>query len=110
MIGKISQDGQGQFGFESSNNSVLSGIDGRKTLDVAASGEVIPGSLRDEVPATNGANVTLTLDLDMQTYVQQQLEQAVSNSGAQSASAVVLDVKTGKSSYHGKFRNDQPKW
>lgn len=96
VIGKISQDGQGQFGFESSNNSVLSGIDGRKTLDVAASGEVIPGSLRDEVPATNGANVTLTLDLDMQTYVQQQLEQAVSNSGAQSASAVVLDVKTGK--------------
>jgi len=75
VIGKISQDGQGQFGFESANDSLLSGIDGRTVFDVSAQGQVIPGSERDTVGATDGAQVTLTLDLDLQTYVQQQLEQ-----------------------------------
>ena len=96
FIGKISQDGQGQFGFEAYSDSLLSGIDGRATMDVSAKGEVIPGSTRDEVPATDGATATLTIDLDLQTYVQQQIEQAVANSGAQSGEAVVLDVKTGQ--------------
>ena len=31
VIGKISQDGQGQFGFESANDSLLSGINDRKS-------------------------------------------------------------------------------
>ena len=96
VIGKISQDGQGQFGFESANDSLLSGIDGRTVFDVSAQGQVIPGSERDTVGATDGAQVTLTLDLDLQTYVQQQLEQAKTNSGAKGASAVVLDVDTGQ--------------
>ncbi|AIU33059.1 MULTISPECIES: peptidoglycan D,D-transpeptidase FtsI family protein [Corynebacterium] len=96
VVGKISQDGQGQFGFEAANDSLLSGIDGQKTLDVSANGQIIPGTIRDEVPATDGASVTLTLDLNLQAYVQQQLEQAVANSGAKSASAVVLDSETGK--------------
>lgn len=94
VIGKISQDGQGQFGFESANDSLLSGINGRKSIEVSTDGQAIPGTVTDDVPATNGANVTLTLDLDLQTYVQQQLEQAKANSGAKSASAVVLDAKT----------------
>lgn len=94
VIGKISQDGQGQFGFESANDSLLSGINGRKSIEVSTDGQAIPGTVKDEVPATNGASVALTLDLNLQAYVQQQLEQAKANSGAKSASAVVLDVKT----------------
>ncbi|MBF6842286.1 penicillin-binding protein 2, partial [Acinetobacter baumannii] len=46
------------------------------------------------IPAVDGAGVELTIDLDLQTYVQQLLEQAKANSGADSASAVVLDAKT----------------
>ncbi|AKE41566.1 cell division protein FtsI/penicillin-binding protein 2 [Corynebacterium kutscheri] len=96
VLGKISYDGQGQFGFEASNDALLSGIDGRSTVDVSTNGQVIPGTTRDTVPATNGATARLTLDLDLQTYVQQQIEQAVANSGAQSGEAVVLDVETGE--------------
>ncbi|MGD7003222.1 peptidoglycan D,D-transpeptidase FtsI family protein [Corynebacterium halotolerans] len=96
VVGKVSMDGQGQFGFESSGDPVLSGINGRSTEDVSADGQVIPGSLRDVVPAVDGADVSLTLDLDLQTYVQQQVEQAKINSLAEAASAVVLDAKTGE--------------
>ncbi|AHI23182.1 Penicillin-binding protein [Corynebacterium vitaeruminis DSM 20294] len=96
IVGKISQDGQGQFGFEASSDALLAGVDGRSTVDVSANGQVIPGTTRDEIPATDGATATLTIDLDLQTYVQQQIEQAVANSGAQGGEAVVLDSKTGQ--------------
>ena len=95
IIGKVSMDGQGQFGFEASGDATLSGINGRSTEDVSTDGQVIPGTLRDVVPAVDGSSVELTLDLDLQTYVQQLLEQAKANSRAKSAEAVVLDVATG---------------
>lgn len=96
IIGKVSMDGQGQFGFEASGDAVLTGIDGRSTEDVSTDGQVIPGTLRDEVPSVDGKNVELTLDLDLQTYVQQKLEKARANSEAKSAEAVVLDAATGE--------------
>lgn len=96
IIGKVSMDGQGQFGFEASGDSLLTGIDGRSTEDVSTDGQLIPGTVRDEVEAIDGSNVQLTLDLDLQTYVQQKLEQAVDNSGAKMGEAVVLDAVTGE--------------
>lgn len=96
IIGKISMDGVGQFGFEAASDSVLAGIDGRSTEDVSTDGQVIPGTLRDKVPVVDGADVELTIDLDLQTFAQQQIEQAKSNSLAQGASAVVLDAATGE--------------
>ncbi|GAB3702333.1 peptidoglycan D,D-transpeptidase FtsI family protein [Corynebacterium nasicanis] len=96
VIGKVSMDGQGQFGLEASSDAILSGINGRSTEDVSTDGQVIPGTLRDVVPPVDGSAVELTLDLDLQTYVQQLLEQAKANSQARSAEAVVLDVATGQ--------------
>lgn len=96
VIGKVGQDGLGQFGLESSLNTDLSGLNGRYTMDVSTDGQIIPGTVRDVIAAQDGAKVELTLDLELQTYVQQQLEQAKGNSGAESASAVVLDAHTGE--------------
>ena len=96
IIGKVSMDGHGQFGLEASSDAVLTGIDGRSTEDVSGGGQSIPGSLRDVVPAVPGARIELTVDLDLQTYVQQVLEQAKANSLAKSAEAVVLDAHTGE--------------
>lgn len=94
IVGRISMDGEGQFGFEASNDSLLAGNNGRSTQDMSILGQAIPGTLRDQIPAVDGASVELTLDLDLQTYVQQALEQAKAASGADDASAVVLDAKT----------------
>ena len=96
IIGKVSMDGHGQFGLEASSDAVLTGIDGRSTEDVSGGGQSIPGSLRDVVPAVPCARIELTVDLDLQTYVQQVLEQAKANSLAKSAEAVVLDAHTGE--------------
>nr|WP_280235336.1 penicillin-binding protein 2 [Nocardia cyriacigeorgica] len=96
VIGATGWDGHGQIGLESSMDSVLAGADGSHTYDRGADGAVIPGSWRDRVPAVNGYGVELTLDSDLQYYVQQQVQQAKDLSGAKSASAVVLDAKTGQ--------------
>lgn len=96
IVGKVSMDGHGQFGLEASSDATLTGIDGRSTEDVSAGGQSIPGTLRDVVPAVAGSRIELTVDLDLQTYVQQVLEQAKSNSLAKQAEAVVLDAHTGE--------------
>lgn len=96
VIGKISTDNQGQFGLELSQDGRLQGINGSRTVDVAGDGYAIPGSTRDEHPAVNGDAYELTLDLDAQAFIQQQVQQARENSQAESANAVVLDAHTGE--------------
>ena len=96
IVGKVSMDGQGQFGLEASSDATLTGINGRATEDVSADGQSIPGTLRDAVPAVDGSHVQLTIDLDLQTFVQQTIQQAKENSLAKNAEAVVLDARTGE--------------
>lgn len=95
VVGKINADNQGQFGLELSQDAHLQGVNGSRTVDIAGEGYAIPGSARDEHPAVDGDAYQLTLDLDAQAFVQQQVQQAREKSGAKAASAVVLDAKTG---------------
>ena len=96
IIGKIGMDGVGQYGFEASRDAYLQGINGGRVVDIAQNGIAIPGSTRDQRDPIDGTSYNLTIDADMQYFVQQQLEQAKANSGAKNASAVVLDAKTGQ--------------
>jgi len=54
VVGKVSMDGHGQFGFEAARDTELTGIDGQSTEDVSTDGQVIPGTLRDVVDAVDG--------------------------------------------------------
>lgn len=95
ILGKISQDGSGQFGIELSQDNRLQGANGSYVVDTAVDGIAIPGSRREDNSAIDGDSYELTIDNEMQTYIQQALEQAATNSEAEDASAVVLDAKTG---------------
>ncbi|MCV7346329.1 peptidoglycan D,D-transpeptidase FtsI family protein [Mycolicibacterium rhodesiae] len=96
MVGGIDWDGHGLLGLEDSMDSKLSGTDGSITYDRGSDGVVIPGSYRNKHDAVNGSTVQLTLDDDIQFYVQQQVQMAKDASGAKDVSAVVLDAKTGE--------------
>ncbi|MUL75540.1 penicillin-binding protein 2 [Mycolicibacterium sp. CBMA 226] len=96
VVGDIGWDGHGLLGLEDSFDAKLSGTDGSVTYDRGSDGVVIPGSYRDRHDAINGATIQLTLDNDIQYYVQQQVQQAKDLSGAHDVSAVVLDSKTGE--------------
>jgi cell division protein FtsI (penicillin-binding protein 3) len=77
-------------------DSVLSGTDGSRTYDRGSDGAVIPGSSRNLHPSVDGGTVELTIDSDIQWYVQNEVEKAKQLSKAKNASAVVLDAKTGE--------------
>ena len=96
VVGGIDWDGHGLMGLEESMDSVLAVTDGSVTYDRGSDGVVIPGSYRNRHDAVNGATVELTLDNDIQFYVQQQVQLARDVSGARNVSAVVLDAKTGQ--------------
>jgi cell division protein FtsI (penicillin-binding protein 3) len=96
IVGGIDWDGHGLLGLEDAMDGVLAGTDGSITYDRGSDGVVIPGSYRNRHNAVNGSTVELTLDNDIQFYVQQQVELAKSNAGAHTVAAVVLDAKTGE--------------
>ena len=96
VVGGIDWDGHGLLGLEDSMDSVLAGTEGSITYDRGSDGVVIPGSYRNRHEAVNGSTVQLTLDDDIQFYVQQQVQLAKNASGARNVSAVVLDAKTGE--------------
>jgi cell division protein FtsI (penicillin-binding protein 3) len=96
IVGGIDWDGHGLLGLEDSLDASLAGTDGSVTYDRGSDGVVIPGSYRNRHDAVDGSTVMLTLDDDVQFYVQQQVQQAKNASGAKNVSAVVLDAKTGE--------------
>lgn len=96
IIGGIDWDGHGLLGLEDSMDAVLAGTDGSVTYDRGSDGVVIPGSYRNRHKAVNGSTIQLTLDDDIQFYVQQQVQQAKNLTGAHDVTAVVLDAKNGE--------------
>ncbi|QII01602.1 penicillin-binding protein 2 [Rhodococcoides fascians A21d2] len=96
IVGATGWDGHGLLGLEDSLDATLAGTDGSQTYDRGSDGAVIPGSWRDKQPAVNGSSVELTIDADLQYYVQQQVQLAKDLSGAKNASAYVQDSRTGE--------------
>ncbi|MBB5155704.1 peptidoglycan D,D-transpeptidase FtsI family protein [Saccharopolyspora phatthalungensis] len=88
---------QGQIGLEASLDSLLAGTDGTKVSDTAMGSDlVIPGTERELEPAVPGSDVELTIDSDLQFMLQRELADYAQQARAKSASAVVLDAKTGE--------------
>lgn len=111
IIGDVDFDGNGLIGLESSMDSTLAGTNGSQTYDQGSDGAIIPGSMRNVHPAVNGKSVKLTIDADLQWFVQTQVQKAKDLSGAKNASAVVLDSHTGEvlaMANNGTFNPAQP--
>jgi cell division protein FtsI (penicillin-binding protein 3) len=88
----------GRVGLESALDNLLAGSEGLRVVDTAeGSDAVIPGSTRFERPATQGSDLQLTLDSDLQYTVQRALTDYIAQTGAGlNSSAVVLDAETGE--------------
>lgn len=100
VVGATSKSDDGKLiglqGVEAFFNDQLDGEDGRQTFDRAQDNTVIPGTLRGVSAPRDGDTIRLTLDADLQWHVQKAVQSAKDSSGAQAASAVVLDAATGE--------------
>ena len=96
VIGFVGRDGAGLAGIEQSFQDELAGTDGHRRVEVGSGGNPIPSGIDESTPATDGDAVTLTLDQDLQYVTEQRLGEACQDGATTRASAVVLDVHTGK--------------
>jgi cell division protein FtsI/penicillin-binding protein 2 len=87
-LGFVSLQPTGYSGVEGFYNSELSAATGQRTersrMDVLAI-----------TPTASGSDVVLTLDLTLQSYVEDRLAQAIQDTGAPSGTIIVMESKTG---------------
>lgn len=96
-LGFVNGEGQGQYGVEEGLNDRLTGHDGllKSVTDVSG----VPLTIGDKninKPAKNGDNLVLTIDRNVQAKTEQVLADGVKKSGADHASAIIMDPQTGK--------------
>ncbi|UNX55974.1 penicillin-binding protein 2 [Georgenia sp. TF02-10] len=96
VIGFVGRDGEGLAGLELSYQDQLTGTDGSLTVEIGATGQVIPTGRHEEVPAEAGQTVHTTLDRDLQHVAQRSIDQAVADHGAEWGAVVVEEIGTGR--------------
>jgi cell division protein FtsI/penicillin-binding protein 2 len=96
ILGMLGTDNEGLTGLELYYNDVLSGTDGSMTLETGADGTPIAGGISETNKATDGSDIVLSLDIDVQTVMENTLRNAPKTYDSDSASAMVTNPKTGE--------------
>ncbi len=94
IVGFVGTDGP-LAGVEYAENECLAPIDGEESYMRSIDGARLPNSER-VTPAQQGGTLQLTIDAQLNWFLQQMLAEEVATQGAQHGSAIVLEVKTGK--------------
>ena len=96
VIGFCGTENQGLSGIESKWNSVLTGTPGKIVSSKDGSQQEIPDSEETYISAENGSDITLTIDLKIQTIVEKYLKQAVEDIGCEKGgNVIVMNPKNG---------------
>ena len=95
IIGYTNSEGNGQAGIELYYNSILSGIPGRKVTAKDAYGRAMPLQYETLYDATNGQKLQLTVNSNIQRYLEEALKQAYIDNKCAYANGIVMDVNTG---------------
>ncbi|HWT32657.1 MAG TPA: penicillin-binding protein 2 [Microbacterium sp.] len=95
LLGFMGSDGKALAGLELSANQCLTPTNGKLSFEAGKDGVIIPGT-ESEKPAVDGGTLTLTIDTDLQWYMDQLIAQGVQKMGAKYGTITVTEVKTGK--------------
>ncbi len=96
LIGFVSADGRALGGVEQEFDALLRGEAGYSVLRRDARGEAQPTLSLPVALPTDGADVYLTIDFDLQEIADGALRQALSSTGAAGGDLLVLDPHTGE--------------
>ena len=86
----------GLFGIESSMESFLAGRDGSREHFRDARGLVVPGNSGSLKPPRAGLNVKLTIDMGIQSIVEEELDANLAEFESAKGAVVLMDPKTGE--------------
>ena len=95
-LGFTGSDGTGLYGLEFQYNKMLAGTNGRYITARDSSGNEMPYAFKEYIPAQDGYNVNTTIDVFVQSALEEQLQNAYLESGGQNrAAGIVMNVQTG---------------
>lgn len=96
VLGFVNDDGLGQYGIEEWLDNDLKGENGILKAVTDIRGVPLAGNADNIVqPSVSGKNVTLTIDATVQRIAEDALKEEALKSKPSSASAIVMDVKSG---------------
>ncbi len=95
LLGFTSTDGKGQSGLELYYDKYLSGINGEILYETDIIGVEIGEGKATYIPATDGLNIKLTIDYDVQQLCETAMEEAMQIHTPKSAQIIVIDPSTG---------------
>lgn len=96
IIGVVSSDGNGIAGIESEYDTELSGKDGRQVTAKNSIGQALDSSYETVFDADEGNGVVLTIDQNIQYYLENALNNALESTKAKGVYGIVMDVDTAK--------------
>ncbi|WP_144781957.1 penicillin-binding protein 2 [Microbacterium sp. BH-3-3-3] len=96
LLGFVGSDGQALAGLESADNDCLASTNGKVVFQQSRDGVVLPGTEVVTQPAVDGGTLKLTIDRDLQWYLQQLIAEQVQNTGSLRGTITVVEAKTGK--------------
>ncbi len=96
VLGFTGSDGTGLYGLEYSYDEALAGTNGKYITARDAQGNEMPYAYKEYIPAQDGYNLQSTIDVFVQSALEEQLKTAYTESGgANRAAGIVMDVNTG---------------
>jgi cell division protein FtsI (penicillin-binding protein 3) len=103
IIGMVDVDNNGLFGLEHLYDSVLRGTDGKLSTEYSLprenrplSGQPIPGSERERVAPIDGQDIVISIDIELQQYVESELVRVGAERETDNGNTVLLDGATGE--------------
>ncbi len=96
MLGFTSSDGVGLYGLEYQYDEYLKGVDGYYIKARDSYGNEMPNDYASYIEAVDGYDLQTTIDTTIQSFLEEQLEQTVTNhEAANRACGIVMDVDSG---------------
>lgn len=95
IIGFVNTDDVGTLGVELTYNETLTGVSGRIVTAKNARQKKMASEYETTYEAQQGANLVLTIDEVIQYYLEQSLDQAITDTGCKYAYGIIMDVDTG---------------
>ncbi|MCI8836694.1 MAG: peptidoglycan glycosyltransferase [Hungatella sp.] len=96
VLGFTGGDNQGIIGLEVVYEEWLKGTNGLILTQADAAGVEIENAFEDRVEPVAGADLTISLDVNIQTYAQQAAGKVMEEKGAKRVSVIVMDPRNGE--------------
>ena len=96
VLGFVNVDDEGVSGLELYYDDILKGTPGKLVVQQGAGGIPIPGGTEVDEPAVDGQDIVVSIDIDMQSYLEKRLAEGVSTIEGEDGRAVLMDASTGE--------------